>query len=66
MVNLRHTDNVSSRGWYAKSAKGRTFSIPPKPVVVSGGGVVTEEAMHYLFILNDPPYGYVTYAGSAP
>src|SRR5437879_121053 len=32
MVNFRHTDNVPSRGWEAKSAKGRTFSIPPESI----------------------------------
>src|SRR5713226_5476150 len=32
MVNFRHTDNVPSRGGEAKSAKGRTFSIPPESV----------------------------------
>ena len=32
MVNFRHTDNVSSRGWEAKSAKGRAYSIPPESV----------------------------------
>src|SRR5713101_2588616 len=64
MVNFRHTDNVSSRGWEAKSAKGRTFSIPPESIGEVRRANFKHTRRHKEAAINDPWWWFNTLTGS--
>src|SRR5713101_2059513 len=64
MVNFRHTDNVSSRGWEAKSAKGRTFSIPPESIGEVRRANFKHTRRHKQAAINDPWWWFNTLTGS--